>query len=102
MLVAGRELYFVSDEGIASCLDAQTGAVHWIERLEGDFSASPIYAEGRIYFQNETGSGFVIKAATQFELISKNDLGERSLASYAVADNQLFIRTADHLWAIKN
>jgi outer membrane protein assembly factor BamB len=102
MLVAGRELYFVSDGGIASCLDSQTGAVHWSERLEGDFSASPIYAEGRIYFQNETGCGFVIKAGTRFELMAKNDLGERSLASYAVADNQLFIRTVDHLWAIKN
>jgi outer membrane protein assembly factor BamB len=102
MLVVGRELYFVSDGGIASCLDAQTGAVHWSERLEGDFSASPIYAEGRIYFQNESGVGFVIRAGTRFELISKNDLGERSLASYAVADNKLFIRTVDHLWAIKN
>jgi outer membrane protein assembly factor BamB len=102
MLVVGRELYFVSDAGIASCLDAQTGAVHWSERLEGDFSASPMYAEGRIYFQNEAGSGFVIRAGARFELISKNDLGERSLASYAVADNQLFIRTVDHLWAIRN
>jgi outer membrane protein assembly factor BamB len=102
MLVAGRELYFVSDGGIASCLDSQTGAVHWSERLEGDFSASPIYAEGRIYFQNEAGAGFVIRAGTRFELMAKNDLRERSLASYAVADNQLFIRTVDHLWAIKN
>jgi len=102
MLVAGRELYFVSDAGIASCLDSQTGAVHWSERLEGNFSASPIYAEGRIYFQNEAGAGFVIKAGTRFELISKNDLGERSLASYAVADDHLFIRTVNHLWAIKN
>jgi outer membrane protein assembly factor BamB len=102
MLVVGRELYFVSDEGIASCLDAQTGALHWSERLEGGFSASPIYAEGRIYFQNESGVGFVIRAATRFELLSKNDLGERSLASYAVADNRLFIRTVDHLWAIKD
>jgi outer membrane protein assembly factor BamB len=102
MLVVGRELYFVSDGGIASCLDAQTGAVHWSERLEGGFSASPIYADGRIYFQNEAGAGFVIKAGTRFELVSTNDLEERSLASYAVADNELFIRTVDHLWAIKN
>ena len=85
MLVVGRELYFVSDGGIASCLDAKTGAVHWSERLEGGFSASPVYADGRIYFQNEDGEGFVIKAGTQFQLISKNDLGERSLASHAVA-----------------
>ena len=102
MLAVGSELYFVSDGGIASCLDSQTGTVHWHERLEGDFSASPVFAEGRIYFQNEAGCGFVIRAGTRFEVISKNDLGERSLASYAVADNQLFIRTAAHLWAIKN
>jgi outer membrane protein assembly factor BamB len=102
MIVVGREIYFVSDGGIATCLDAQTGAVHWSERLEGGFSASPISAEGRIYFQNESGVGFVIKAGTQFQLLAKNDLGERSLASYAVADHQLFIRTADHLWAVKD
>ncbi len=102
MLVTGHELYFISDGGIASCLDAQTGAVHWNERLGGDFSASPVCAEDRIYFQNEAGVGFVIKAGTRFELISKNDLGERSLASYVVADNELFIRTSDHLWAIKH
>jgi outer membrane protein assembly factor BamB len=102
MLVVGRELYFVSDGGIASCLDSQTGAVHWSQRLKGDFSASPVYAEGRIYFQNETGAGYVIRAGTRFEPISTNDLGERSLASYAVADNRLFIRTIDRLWAIKD
>lgn len=102
MLVIGKELYFVSDGGIASCVDAQTGSLHWSERLGGGFSASPVFAEGRIYFQNETGEGYVIKAGTQFELIAKNDLGEQSLASYAVADNELFIRTAEHLWAVEN
>ena len=102
MLVVGRELYFVSDGGIASCVDAQTGSWHWSERLGGDYSASPVYAEGRIYFQNEAGEGCVIKAGTRFELLAKNYLGEPSLASYAVADNELFIRTAEHLWAVKN
>ncbi len=100
MLVVGNELYFVSDGGIASCVDAQTGALHWSERLGGDYSASPVFAEGRIYFQNEAGEGSVIKAGTRFELLAKNELGERSLASYAVADNELFIRTAEHLWAV--
>jgi outer membrane protein assembly factor BamB len=102
MLVAGRELYFVSDGGIASCVDAQTGAWRWSERLGGDYSASPVFAEGRIYFQNEAGEGCVIKAGTRFELLANNNLGEQSLASYAVADNELFIRTAEHLWAVKN
>jgi len=77
-----------------------TGNVHWSERLGGDFSASPVAAEGRIYFQNEIGTGFVIKAGPIFQLLSKNELGERSLASYAVADGTLFIRTDGHLWKV--
>ena len=57
LLLVGDELYFVSDGGIASCVDARTGAVHWSERLGGNFSASPLLAEGRIYFQNEPPYG---------------------------------------------
>lgn len=99
-LVVGNEVYFVADNGIATCADARTGKVHWSERLEGEFSASPVSAEGRVYFQNEEGVGFVVRASTSFELLSENDLGERSLASYAVTDGALFIRTEKHLWKI--
>lgn len=100
LLLVGDELYFVSDAGIASCVDARTGAVHWSERLGGDFSASPVFAEGRIYFQNEAGMGFVVKPGKTFEVLARNDLGERTLASYAVADGALFIRTAERLYRI--
>lgn len=96
-LVVGDEVYVVSDAGIATCADAKTGTVHWTERLGGDFSASPVFADGRIYFQNETGVGYVVKPGKTFELIAKNDLAERSLASYAVADGALFIRTEKFL-----
>lgn len=99
-LVAGEELYFVSDSGIATCADAKTGKVHWNERLGGGFSASPVFAEGRVYFQNEEGIGYVVKAGKTYELLAKNELGERSLASYAVDDGALFIRGADHLFRI--
>ncbi len=100
VLAVGAELYFVSDGGIASCVDALTGAVHWNERLGGNFSASPIFAEGRIYFQNEAGIGFVVKSGKTFALLAKNDLGERTLASPAVMDGALFIRSELHLWRI--
>lgn len=100
MLVVGDELYFASDAGIATCADARTGEVHWSERLGGGFSASPVAAEGRIYFQNETGIGYVVKAVRQFELLATNDLGERTLASYALSDGALFIRSETHLWKI--
>ena len=99
-LVVGEELYLVSDKGIASCTDLQTGKVHWTHRLDGNFSASPVAAEGRVYFQSEEGVGYVIKAAKSFELLAENDLGEPSLASYAIADGALFIRTDKHLWKI--
>ena len=100
-LVAGDELYFVSDSGIATCADARSGKVHWTERFAGGkFSASPVFADGRAYFQNEEGVAFVVKAAPKFELLAQNDLGERSLASYAVSDGALFIRTDKHLWKI--
>lgn len=99
-LIAGDELYFVSDNGIASCLDARTGDVHWTERLGGDFSASPVLAEGRIYFQNEAGVTFVVKASKSFELLASNDLAERTFASPALSDNALFVRSESHLWRL--
>jgi outer membrane protein assembly factor BamB len=100
LLVAGDELYFVADSGVATCADARTGEIHWNERLGGNFSASPVYAGGRIYFQNEAGVGFVVKAGRTFTLLAQNDLAERTLASCAVADNTLFIRSESNLWRV--
>jgi outer membrane protein assembly factor BamB len=100
-LLVGDELYVVSDGGIATCLDAKTGQVHWSERLGGGFSASPLEADGKVYFQNEAGVGLVVKAGTKYEPLAKNDLKERTLASYAAADGALFIRTAKHLYRIE-
>lgn len=100
MLATGDELYVVSDAGIATCFDAKTGKTHWSERLGGGFSASPVLAEGRIYFQNEEGVGFVVKASKSFELIQKNELGDRTLASPAVLDNAILIRSASAIWKI--
>jgi outer membrane protein assembly factor BamB len=99
-IVVGDEVYFVSDGGIATCADAKTGAVHWSQRLGGDFSASPVAAEGRVYFQNETGSDTVLKAGGTFEVLSKNEVGEATLASLAVCDGAIFLRGAKHLWRI--
>jgi outer membrane protein assembly factor BamB len=99
-IAVGDELYFVSDSGIATCLDARTGKLQWTERLGGGFSASPVLAEGRLYFQNEEGVGTVLKAAKTFELLARNDLGERTLASPAAADGTLFLRSQSHLWRI--
>ncbi|MCS6852426.1 MAG: PQQ-like beta-propeller repeat protein [Gemmataceae bacterium] len=101
-LLVGDELYLVSDQGIASCLDARSGKVHWQERLGGSYSASPLYGDGKVYFQSEEGVGTVIKAGTRFERLARNDLGERTLASYAVSGHALFIRTEKALYRIES
>lgn len=100
MVVHGDELYFVSDGGVATCADARTGDIHWTQRLGGGFSASPVAAEGRIYFQNEKGVGYVVKASKTYELLATNDLAEPTLASPAVVDGALYIRTKSNLFKI--
>lgn len=99
ILIVGDELYMVSDRGIASCLDAKTGKIHWRERIDGSYSSSPIYHKGKIYFLSENGVGTVIRATKEkLDVLATNELGERTLASYAAAENALFIRSAEHLY----
>ncbi len=100
-LLVGDEVYFVSDAGIMTCADARTGTVHWQERVGGNYSASPALADGKIYLQSEEGVGTVLKVGKKFEVIAKNDLKERSLASYAFDDGVIYIRTAGHLFRIQ-
>ena len=85
-LLVGKELYTVSDNGIASCLDAKTGKPHWQERIGTKFSASPMLADGKVYFLSEDGVGVVVKASPKFEVLSKNPMKESALASFAAAD----------------
>jgi outer membrane protein assembly factor BamB len=99
-IAVGDELYFVSDSGIASCLDSRSGKVHWTERLGGAFSASPVAVEGRLYFLGEAGTCHVIAAGTEFKRLATNELGEKTFASPALSDGTLFIRSEAHLWRI--
>jgi outer membrane protein assembly factor BamB len=101
-ILAGDELYTVADNGVATCFDAKTGTTHWRQRLPGNYSASPIYADGKLYFQNETGTGTVVRASKKFEILGKNTLDEPTLASYAAADGALFVRTEKHLYRFEN
>jgi outer membrane protein assembly factor BamB len=99
-ILVGAELYFVSDGGIASCVDARSGALRWQQRLGGNYSASPVSGEGRIYFQNEEGVTTVIAAAPVFKKLAVNTLDGIMLASLAVADKSIFIRTDSALYRI--
>ncbi|MDA1016768.1 MAG: PQQ-binding-like beta-propeller repeat protein [Planctomycetota bacterium] len=101
-VLVGHELYLVSDGGVATCVDAVSGKQHWQERLGGNYSSSPVAIDGKIYFQSEQGDATVIEAGTKYTLLSKNAMQARTLASYAVADSSLFIRTNEHLYRISH
>ena len=101
-LLVGDELYFVSDRGIASCVDAKTGKRHWMERLRGNYSASPLFANGRILFLNETGLASWVKTGTTFEVLGTNQLPGRTLATPAISNGAMYIRTDSSLYRISN
>ena len=101
-LLVGDELYMVSDNGVASCIDAKTGAPHWQVRLGGNHSASPIYADGRIYFLSEEGESVVIGPGKEFKALAKNQLDGPTLASMAVSGGSIFIRSQTHLYRLSN
>jgi outer membrane protein assembly factor BamB len=98
LLFAHDDVYMVSDGGVASCLDAKTGEVYWSERIGGNYSASPILCDDKIYFTSEEGQGTVVAAAHEFKVLQKNDLKEKTFASFAAVDGALFVRTEKNLY----
>jgi outer membrane protein assembly factor BamB len=99
-LLVGDELYVVSDIGIASALDAKTGSPRWVQRIGGNYSASPVFADGRIYFLSEEGSATVIAPGPEFRVLARNRLDGTTLASMAVSSGSIFIRSDGHLYRL--
>ncbi len=100
-LLVGDELYLITDKGIASCLDARTGKLHWRERLEGEFYASPLLAGGRLYFTNVEGGTTVVAPTTSFKKLAENRVEGRTLASLAAAGKVFYLRTDHYLYRIQ-
>ncbi len=95
-------LFTVNNDGIATCIEAKTGAIVWKKRLKGDYSASPIYNDNRIYFFNESSLCTVLEPSRKFKILATNSLGDEELrASPAVIGKTLFVRTAKHLYRIE-
>ncbi len=99
----GERLYLLRDNGVMFALDARSGEPLWgPERIaDGDYSASPVIADGKIYATNEAGVTTVIAAADRFERLAESDVGEYTLSSLAIADGSLYLRTAKHLYRIR-
>jgi len=101
-ILVGDELYFVGDSGgLVACLDAHTGEVHWRERIGGNYSASPLHTNGKIYFHSREGETTVLKAGKTFKVLAKNKLDGQHMASAAVDGDALILRTDKALYRIE-
>ena len=96
----GEYIYSVLNNGVVNCVHVKSGEELWKDRIEGTFTSSPITANGMIYFCNEEGDCYVVKAAEKFELVSKNHLAEGMRASPSAADGHLFLRTFTRLYCL--
>jgi outer membrane protein assembly factor BamB len=101
LLYYDRRVYMANDVGVLTAVDAGDGRRIWQERVDGVFSASPIAGAGYVYFPSEGGVTFVVKAGPTPEIVAKNDLGVRIIASPAASGGRLFFRTDDHLFSIR-
>jgi outer membrane protein assembly factor BamB len=101
-LLVGDWLFDASGDGIAACLEAKTGKELWKQRLGGNFSASPIHANGRIYFFDEKGKATVIEAAPKYKVLAVNSLDDGFMSSPAVSGNALYLRTKAALYRIED
>lgn len=100
-VVWGGLLFTISDAGIAQCFDAHTGHLKWKQRLSGgNYKASPLAAEGRIYFLSVTGLCTVVSASDRFEKLVENQLDDETIASPAASGGCLFVRGKQHLYCI--
>jgi len=97
-LLIGDELFLIADGGIASCLDAATGKLHWTERVDGNYSASPLFADGKVYVASQEGVVTVLKPGRTFEVIAKNTLDGTLMASPLALDGSLVIRGGSALY----
>jgi outer membrane protein assembly factor BamB len=93
-------IYMAGDVGVVTCVDARTGERVWRERLGGIYTASPIAGDGKIYFMSESGETIVLNAGRKPDVISRNTIDGRVLASPAISGGRLFIRTDDAVMAI--
>jgi outer membrane protein assembly factor BamB len=100
-LLVGELLFLVSDTGIATCLEAKTGKQVWARRITGNYSSSPVYADGHLYVFDHDGKGHVLTADREGKIVATNRLDAGCRATPAVVGKSLFVRTYTHLYRIE-
>ena len=99
-IAQGDLVFLFGDKGVGSCIDAKTGNVHWRERLGSGFSGSPVIVDGKVMAIDEDGVVVVVAASKDFELLGKNELGEPSRSTPAIAGGRIYLRTYSHLISV--
>lgn len=94
------KIYSLTDNGVLSRIDAETGSEDWTGRIGGNFVASPVVANGLIYMSDEEGRGAVARTGDTFEVVARNRLAEGGKASPAIAGGAIFLRTKSHLYKL--
>jgi outer membrane protein assembly factor BamB len=96
----GVRLMFVSDKGVVTCIDSRNGKRLWVKRVGGNFCASPIAADGLVYFFDRDGKATIFRAGDKPEVVATNKLNEGMMASPSVIGGRLLLRTTSHLYCI--
>jgi outer membrane protein assembly factor BamB len=99
-VVANGLGFTITDDGIAKCYDLPTGHMQWSERLKGGYKASPIAAEGRVFFLSTDGVCTVVSASTRFDKLTENKLDDTFIASPATSDGKLYLRGKKSLYCV--
>ncbi|MFN7933533.1 MAG: PQQ-binding-like beta-propeller repeat protein [Bryobacteraceae bacterium] len=102
ILLVDDLIYMIGDAGVASAVDAKTGEQVWQQRIGGEYSASPLYADGKLWFFSEDGKTTVLKPGRTFEVLAENKLDDGFLASPAIAGKAFYLRTRTHLYRIES
>jgi outer membrane protein assembly factor BamB len=93
-------LYMTNEVGVVTCAETETGERVWRQRLGGVFFASPVAGDGKIYMLSETGETVVLEAGREPHVLARNDVGERLIASPAIANGRLLLRSDTTLFSI--
>lgn len=99
-VVKGNLLFYLADSGIMTCARADTGETLWQERIGGSYFSSPVCAGDRLYCLSKRGEVVVLAASEKYELLARNDLGEKSHATPAVAGGRMYLRTYGKLFCV--